>query len=494
MKKAVKGLISIGIIIVFLIGSVSAKDCGDGIAPCDCGDTVVSNWTFTSDITCPAGHGLIIGSDGITIDGKGYTITGSAQSCGYITETDPSQGYCGIYNPGYDNIVIKNLEVETFCNGIALHGTGSNPVVSNSIDNCNIHHNGNSTDGKSHGIHACFVSECIISNNDLHHNTGIGDACGDGGNGIFLYAGHEEYKGNIITKNVFHENRKGGFFAKMMLQHAEITQNHAYANGQGGIILRCKKSSNNLIENNNASKNYGDGIFIGGKNNTISKNIVENNMAGFKISSTDVVGDGDGIDMGRSDGSFGNKLHDNTVCGNEDMDIDTFGPDSGTIGNENTCETTDYYNDEDVTGCSYSCIDPEELARMLTSQGWMIYGTSGDEWCIKQKEVFGDAFRNLNYINCDENEEACINANIKNIPCWISPNKTHYSGYYDLNRLSELTKEYHKAVSPSENLHGSNQTSSGSNSLGGSVGCFELILTLIVISIVLVGQKGKNNR
>jgi parallel beta-helix repeat protein len=405
----------------------------------------VADRTFSGDLSCPAGHGLIVKGDGITIDGAGFKISGTGTaSCGWATETDPSQGDCGIYNHGYDNVVIKHLELEGFCTGIALHGTGQNPDENNVIENCNIHHNGNSsTDGKTHGIHACFMSGCAISNNDVHHNTGTGDGCGDGGNGIFIYAGSETYADNVITKNELHDNRKGGFFTKMKLQHAEITENHAYRNGQGGIILRCKKSNHNLIENNNASGNYGDGIFVGGSSNIIRNNIVENNIAGFKISSTDVVGDGDGIDMGRSDGSFNNELYGNTVCGNEGTDIDTFGPDPGTIGENNTCDTTMYYNDDGTTGCSYSCINAEELAKELSSQGWVMYGTNRCSWCIKQKEEFGgEAFKHINYVNCDENRQACMNASIKAIPCWVSPNGTHYPGYHNLTRLLELASEY----------------------------------------------------
>lgn len=479
------------VLLLFVItGSASAKDCGDGIASCDCGDTVVADWKFTKDLICPQGHGLIIGADGITIDGAGYKITGTGSAaCGWISETDPSVGDCGIYNAGYDNVVIKNMEIEKFCNGIALHGTGSNPVEKNTIETCKIHNNGNATDGKSHGIHACFVEGCTIKKNDVHHNTGAGDACGDGGNGIFLYAGRKEYGGNVITKNELHDNRKGGFLTKMMLHNAEITENHAYRNGQGGIILRCKKSDENLIENNNASGNYGDGIFIGGKNNTIRNNIVKNNLAGFRISSHDVVGDGDGIDIGRSDGSFDNKLFDNIICGNEGTDIDTFGPNSKTTGEKNTCDTTNYYDDFEVTGCSNKCIDQQKLAEQLTAKGWVLYGTNKCGWCIKQKEVFGDAFEYLNYINCNEDGEVCTGVGIKGIPCWVSPNGTHHTGYQTIKRLSELVKEY-QTVQPSEETSEetpeSNQTTPSESTPG-----FGLIPALIAIFFFVI-QMRKN--
>ena len=345
-------------------GSVSAKDCGNGIAPCECGDTVVSDWTFTGDMTCPAAvagvHGLTIGADGITIDGAGYTITGSetADVCDWVGETNPGTGYCGIFNMGYDNVVVKNLEIQGFCTGIGLQGSGKNPVVGNTIETCEIHGNGDadcSTDTSIHGIHACYISASTIENSRIYENTGTGAGCGDGGNGIFLYAGSKDFADNIITGNKIYNNRKAGFLTKKGLQHAEITENHVYGNGQGGIVLRCRSSSHNLIERNNASANFGDGIFIGGENNTIQNNIVTNNMAGFRLKSGDTIGDGDGIDMGRNRESNNNDLVSNTVCGNEGTDIDVTTDCSGNHGTDNTCDTMNDYNDAGSTGCSHGC-------------------------------------------------------------------------------------------------------------------------------------------
>ena len=157
-------------------GTVSAKDCGDGIV-CDCGDTVVGGWTLTKGMVCPEGHGLIIGADDIVIDGNGYAIDGV------------SQGTCdgfgiarsGIYNKAYDGITIRNLEIRNFCNGIYLRyddETGGK-VERITIEDCEIHHNGADTgnDNGVHGIKAIGVFESIIRNNKVHDNKGKGDSC-----------------------------------------------------------------------------------------------------------------------------------------------------------------------------------------------------------------------------------------------------------------------------------------------------------------------------
>jgi len=445
-------------VLIFFAGSAHAGCVGESGKDYGCGDVVAESCTFNEDLSCPPGHGLIIGADGITIDGAGYKITGSetADACEWVTAETPEKGYCGILNKGYDNVVIKNLEIENFCTGIAFQGSGQNPVVNCTITNCEIHHNGNAScsEGSSiHGIHLCYVSECTISNNSIHHNTGTGEGCAAGGNGIFLYAGSMSYRNNVITGNELYDNRKAGFFTKMKLHHARITNNHVYRNGQG-IVLRCKMSNYNLIEGNNASYNYGDGIFIGGQNNTIRNNVVRNNIAGFRISPRDRLGDGDGIDMGRSYESHNNTIISNEVCGNEGIDINVAEGCIGNHGRDNTCDRTKNYNDEGATGCTYACpeeINAEELAKELTEQGWVMYGTDRCPFCIKQKAEFGDAFKYINYVNCgnpkNPNPE-CINAGIGPIPCWVSPNGTHYTGYHTLAQLSELASAYRATQQP----------------------------------------------
>ena len=84
----------------------------------------------------------------------------------------------------------------------------------------------------------------------------------------------------------------------------------------------------------------------------------------------------------------------------------------------------------------------DELARELNSDGWILYGKDQCPWCIKQREEFGVAFTDLAYINCQENKSVCIDAGIKGIPCWVSPNGTLYPGYHNLTQLDEMSNDY----------------------------------------------------
>ncbi len=365
-------------------------------------------YDITTPLTCSPGNaGIIIGADGVTINGHDHKITGAAANsdCKWASETVPCT-VSGIYNPGYDNVEIKDLEIKGFCTGIALAGpNGGNPVSNNIVDNCEIYDNGFNTmsggsDMVTNGIHVCNVAggtpsapALTIVNNKIHNNKGTGSGCGDGGNGIFIYAGGPDTKHEYcnISYNDLHHNAKSGFWTKMMLSKCNITYNQAWENGdsgiadniQGGIILRCKESNENFVAHNDASNNgrdddHGYGIYVGGSSNTIFNNTANDNTAS-------------GICMGRSDGSDYNVVSSNTACGNKGYccdgraDIGTCGgadPSSGCCGNygdDNTCDirfNCDGCND--ITCPHYCPGTPEVDLRVSFNDGaWDPPGQTG---------------------------------------------------------------------------------------------------------------------
>lgn len=389
LRKSLAGALVLAVMfLTYLVGAASAGCVGDetGI-DFGCGDTVTESCTFNESLICPTGYGLIIGADSIVIDGNGYRITGSATNadCVWCGETEPCTK-SGIYNAGYDGVEIKNLEIEGFCTGIALKGSGPDKVRNNTIDNCSIHDNGLDTPSGgsemvTHGIHACWIDigeggepALTITSNDIYNTEGTGAGCGDGGNGIFIYAGQPESKHEkvVISQNELHNNAKSGFWTKMMLDESEITHNKVWGNGngagitdtvRGGIILRCMKSNNNTIAYNHVYDNhlsgaYGYGIFVGGGSNLIRYNIVTGNSK-------------HGISMARSDGSYNNELYGNTVCENGVYDVSTCTECYGNHGDENTCDTTSNYDDQGTTGCTYDCSPAPDLVITEMSEEWV---------------------------------------------------------------------------------------------------------------------------
>jgi len=315
-------------------------------------------------IRCSSGHGIKIAANWVNI--SEFIVDGVAPgACG---------ARAGIHNKAHDDVIIKNLEIKNFCNGIYFkHDPELGDTVERVIiENCNIHHNGNaSCEGSFHGITMRYVYNSIIRNNSIHDQIAHVDpnpGCEDGGNGLFLYKGNH----NNITGNKFYNNTKGGLFIKMKPKYWNISYNHLWGNGQGGIILRCKLCDHNIIEHNNASDNYGSGIFIGGNSNTIRYNIICNNKDDGPYYQDSVGGHGYGINIGRNDGSCDNELYNNTVCGNNYMDIYVVSGVTGNTGDDNTCNTTNNYNDNGTTGCTWNCPGKMDLTITEKYEEWIV--------------------------------------------------------------------------------------------------------------------------
>jgi len=307
---------------------------------CGSNNVVKKNCIFTDNMLCPAEDGLIIGRAGITIDGAGYAIGGAGTGSGISNS-----------NSRYNGVTIKNLVITGFSDGIKIEGAYGSPVMHNTIDNCVIFDNGGAG---NHGIHMRDVDHSTISNNVIHDNTGgRGTACGSGGDGIFMYRCCD----NVIRGNEIYDNRKAGILMKKEPKRNHIIGNELYGNGEsnagttGGIVLRCMKSDWNTIKNNEVWGNNGNGMFIGGKHNNITDNIVTGNKASGG-------GFGDGIYMGYGGGTNPaehTELYGNTVCDNEGMDIRACRGEYGNSGDKNTCDTTEDYNDTGTTNCMYPC-------------------------------------------------------------------------------------------------------------------------------------------
>ena len=333
-----------------------------------CGETVTESCVFNCDMSCPTGHGLVVGGDDIVIDGAGYTIDGVSPGECVLDRA----GIYGITLDIRDNVTIKNLKVKNFCSGIFLSGLLDGTKVTNvTIDNCTIYDNGvNATEKKTHGIKMIRVHDSTIENCKIYNNTGgtgCTPPCENGGSGIFLKIGND----NVITNNEIYDNKKGGFFCKASPKRCELSHNEVWGNHQGGLILRCKCTQNFTIEYNNVSYNYGTGIFIGGPCNTIRHNNVSNNMNGAIEGLPDTGTNGCGVNFGRDDvgncgyppcGSMGSRLNtliNNTICDNEYLDIWERAAVRGTNnGVENKCDEPDGWNDDGTSGCTYSCPIP----------------------------------------------------------------------------------------------------------------------------------------
>lgn len=91
-----------------------------------------------------------------------------------------------------------------------------------------------------------------------------------------------------------------------------------------------------------------------------------------------------------------------------------------------------------LTGCAKNSTNYGSFAQCLSEKGAVMYGTEWCSHCKNQKEMFGDSFQYISYVDCDWNADQCSNAGVKGYPTWIIDGKM-YSGEQKLERLASLT-------------------------------------------------------
>jgi PKD repeat protein len=336
----------LGVFLAMAPGKVNAGMCVGETHSFGCGDTVTESCTFDGNITCSEGNGLIIGADSITIDGNDYCINGvDPGSC------DSMPPRSGIFNCTYDYVVIKNLKVKNFCNGIWLYGNpGENDeVYKNTIENCNIHDNGNENK-VAQGIGLDYVYDSIIKKNNIHHNIGCFGAP-PGGCGINLCGGDR----NKIIENILTDNYGSGMFIRCRPEYTEVYYNYVTRNLFGGIRLMCLATAYSIVEYNYLEENETHGITVGGPHNTIQYNISINNLD--TTHDAPAIGGappfGYGILFCRS--ADYNEANFNTACGNEHSDIEDSTFSQTNSGKSNACDNAENWDDNGTTGCMYAC-------------------------------------------------------------------------------------------------------------------------------------------
>jgi len=92
-----------------------------------------------------------------------------------------------------------------------------------------------------------------------------------------------------------------------------------------------------------------------------------------------------------------------------------------------------------------STADPQYLANLadsLKNAGFILYGSGSDSNTKRQKEIFGQAFTALDYVECDpgtenSNPQECVAKGIDKYPTWVRVDQK-FSGYKSLDELEGL--------------------------------------------------------
>lgn len=80
----------------------------------------------------------------------------------------------------------------------------------------------------------------------------------------------------------------------------------------------------------------------------------------------------------------------------------------------------------------------DAFAACLTEKGVTMYGSESCGHCKNQKRIFGDSFKYVNYINCNQDRSICSQAGIPGYPTWKIDGK-NYPGMQPLERLASLS-------------------------------------------------------
>jgi len=80
----------------------------------------------------------------------------------------------------------------------------------------------------------------------------------------------------------------------------------------------------------------------------------------------------------------------------------------------------------------------DNFAKCLTDKGATMYGAEWCGHCKDQKEMFGESFNYVNYVECPDNPDVCLNVGVSGYPTWII-NGVSYPGAKSFETLSSLT-------------------------------------------------------
>jgi parallel beta-helix repeat protein len=308
-------------------------------------NSLTKTCTLSNNLT----EGIVIGSDGITLDGNGKSITGT------FTYLNPagSTFHDGVLVDGKTGITIENILINSVPSGIHLTTSDGNTIQSNTLsgngrgielyDSDNNQINSNTITGSDgYGISFDRSNGNTVSNNiqsgnsygfitsNSYSGTLIGNTFKINPNqGIYLNG----VGGYIVDKNILQSNGNG-----IQIDGGgghSLTGNTITQNGFAGIRLT---GVNNKISNNTISSNSHEGILVlsGTTNNTISKNMISGNEKGISLNGVN------------------NKIYNNNFIGNTVLQAIVSGASTGNVFNLSSPVGGNYWDDFDqaIDGCN----------------------------------------------------------------------------------------------------------------------------------------------
>jgi glutaredoxin len=86
----------------------------------------------------------------------------------------------------------------------------------------------------------------------------------------------------------------------------------------------------------------------------------------------------------------------------------------------------------------HDVVSKNSLGDCIAESGITMYGTDTCSSCISQKELLGEYFASVNYVNCSFNREECKEKSVTKYPTWILGDKV-LIGKKSIAELEEYT-------------------------------------------------------
>ncbi|MDD4803619.1 MAG: hypothetical protein PHN69_00380 [Candidatus Pacebacteria bacterium] len=81
----------------------------------------------------------------------------------------------------------------------------------------------------------------------------------------------------------------------------------------------------------------------------------------------------------------------------------------------------------------------DEFAKCITEKEAVMYGAESCSHCKAQKAVLGDSFKYINYIECPDNINFCLERGIEGYPTWLIGTSTKIEGFDKNTTMQEIS-------------------------------------------------------
>jgi hypothetical protein len=218
---------------------IQCGSCGCFHVNCSCGQELIYNYKLTGNIgPCNSSHGLVVKADNITINGDGYRV--------FRTPPTNAADVYGVLLSNYDNVTVKNLEVEGFRRGIHVSSAQGTKLI-----NIKSHGNSATIGQEPYGIDITNQAVGTVIQDDPSQSTTIPISCeiyDNGDEGIHLGGDsshttidgcnvHDNAAENVYLENTFRNtvrnvHTSGG---SLQLEIDDSRFNRFYGNTFGAV-------------------------------------------------------------------------------------------------------------------------------------------------------------------------------------------------------------------------------------------------------------------